>query len=390
MRICLISFSRIADDTRVRRQGDALTAAGHDVVGIGLRGATAQPPTWPVIEIDHWDLARKRDRVTATSRMFLGGRLSRLADAAMLLDRRGQAVLRTAIETGADAYQANDWMALPFAARAAEANGAAYWYDTHEYAVEQRLDSRPWALVFPPFIRAVEARHIQGAAFVTTVAEGIADLLQQDHGLAERPIVLRNTPVYQEMPFRPVGEQATVLYHGVFHPGRRLETLIDSVPRWRPGLRLVLRGWGSAWYEAELRAEELAPDRIRFAPRVPHDEVVPAASAADVGFFFLPPTSNQARYSLPNKVFEYVMAGLALCVSDLPEMAAVVRAHDVGTVFEGATAGAVADALNRLSPDDINRWKKRSLDAALTLSWERERHVLLAAVDERLAARTRS
>lgn len=391
MKICLISLSRIADDARVRRQGDALAEAGHDVVGIGLGGAVSEAPAWPIVALEHWDLAKPRDRMLASTRIAVGGRVPALADRLLTSERRSQALLSHAIQADADAYQAHDWWALPFAANAARATGAAYWYDSHEYAAEQRLDSRQWRVVFPPFIRALEGRHIRGAAFVTTVAEGIADLLQRDHGLDERPLVLRNVPTYQQVASRPVGRPITVLYHGMFHPGRRLETLIDSVPRWDADRRLVLRGWGApAYTEAlESRIATTAPDRIHIEPPVPHERVVSAAAGADVGIFFYPGDSRQVRHALPNKVFEYVMAGLALCISNQPDMAKVVSSHDLGVLIGGDHPEDIAAAIHSLSPRDIATRQERSLAAAKQLCWEVEREVLLEAVRTRVPQRSR-
>lgn len=391
MKICLISLSRIADDARVRRQGDALAWAGHDVVGIGLSGAISAPPDWPVVEVDHWELAAPRDRVLASARMMIGGRAPSFADRLLLGERRSRALLEHAVRVDADAYQAHDWWALPFAAHAARANGAAYWYDSHEYAVEQRADSRRWRAVFPPFIRAVEGRHIRGAAFVTTVAHGIAALLQCDHDLGERPLVLRNLPTYQRAAPRPVGQPITVLYHGIFHPGRRLETLIDSVTSWDADRRLVLRGWGLPAYTDALarRIAATAPDRVRIEPPVPHERVVSAAAEADIGVFFYPGDSRQVRHALPNKVFEYVMAGLALCISDQPDMAEVVTSHDVGVLIGGDQPADITAAIHSLSPRAIEATQARSLAAARQLCWEVEREVLLDAVATRVPQRSR-
>ena len=73
-------------------------------------------------------------------------------------------------------------------------------------------------------------------------------------------------------------------------------------------------------------------ERLTIEPPVPFDQIVPAANRADIGYFVHLDTSPQRRFVLPNKFFEYVMAGLALCVSDLPEMARLVRQYDMGVL----------------------------------------------------------
>ena len=61
--------------------------------------------------------------------------------------------------------------------------------------------------------------------------------------------------------------------------------------------------------------------------------LVREAAAFDIGFFALPGHSRHNEFALPNKFFEYIMAGLALCVTDLPEMARLIRRHMLGVTF---------------------------------------------------------
>ena len=82
--------------------------------------------------------------------------------------------------------------------------------------------------------------------------------------------------------------------------------------------------------------------------------------------------SLQKKYTLPNKFFEYVMAGLALCVSDLPEMARIVRGYDLGLLVPGADPQKIAEMLNSLDEKKINYYKQQSLKAAKELCWEVE------------------
>jgi glycosyltransferase involved in cell wall biosynthesis len=120
-------------------------------------------------------------------------------------------------------------------------------------------------------------------------------------------------------------------------------------------------------------------DQIRFEPAVPPEEVVARANEADVGLFHLPDHSRQARHALPNKLFEYIMAGLAVCVSDLPEMSPIVRRHGTGLLIDGSSPAAIAGTVNRFTPASIDRFKRRSLVAARELCWEVEQQHLVDA-----------
>jgi glycosyltransferase involved in cell wall biosynthesis len=173
-----------------------------------------------------------------------------------------------------------------------------------------------------------------------------------------------------------------VLYHGIVTPGRGLEVAIDSVADWRPEFDLTIRGPGGSDYLDALRrriAERGLSSRIILVPPVPMTELVREAAAYDVGFFALPGSSRHNEFALPNKFFEYVMAGLALCLTDLPEMARLVRAYRLGVTFRSVDPQSIAGAINALDPASIDRYKRNALEAACELCWEREAERLVSA-----------
>jgi glycogen synthase len=104
-----------------------------------------------------------------------------------------------------------------------------------------------------------------------------------------------------------------------------------------------------------------------------------------VGLFALPGHSLQNVYVLPNKFFEYMMAGLALCVSDLPEMACILQQHSLGALIEAVTPEAIAMAINQMNRAAIDTYKRNVLAAALKFNWENEGQLLLKACNHAVA-----
>ena len=90
---------------------------------------------------------------------------------------------------------------------------------------------------------------------------------------------------------------------------------------WRRHCRLLRRVASRRWQTSIT----CIAGRVRLAPPVAMTELVRAAKDFDVGFFALPGSSRHNELALPNKFFEYVTAGLAVCISELPEMARLVR-----------------------------------------------------------------
>ncbi len=385
VKICQLSFSPIPDDARVRRHGDALAAAGHEVVAIGLPGGRARSPGWEVrdIALPAAERFRQLHRLLRVGRMAACRIVPSLAEGGYWAQALHRTMTEAAGDIDADVYVANDWLTLPIAARLAAGRGVPYLYDSHEYAVEEGADRPWWLLLISPYVRAIEAGHIHGAAAVMTVGDGIAGLMQRDHGLAARPLVIRNTVPSNLQPFRPCGEVIEVLYQGLLRADRGLENLIRSVTSWRPEFRLVIRGPGEAAVVGRLKALAAGNERIRFDPPVDPLAMVAAANGSDIGIHPIPTTSSQTRLCLPNKFFEYAMAGVALCVSGSEEMSALLRRHDLGRIIAADTPEAIADAVNGFDRAAIDAAKRNALAAAGELCWERESRKLLA-VFERL------
>jgi glycosyltransferase involved in cell wall biosynthesis len=440
--IAIISLSSIADDPRVRRQGDAFLAAGWNVIGIGLPGARSQAPSWLTnLEAHPGCLSHGIDRAVVRRANYVSTTINPLRTLARatgldgllrwglrqpggiyilnwVLRRAGQVrhlarlqaprlsprfaepaywslnsqferLYSRAVQYRADVWLANDWTALPIARRLAQQQGAALVYDTHELASDEYAEQLRWRFLHRPVVVALERACLPEAALVTCVSDGIADRLQELYGLIERPLVIRNTPNYHQMPFRPTGERVEVLYHGVVSPGRGLEESIRSVALWRPEFRLTIRGPGSEDYCAKLHASIATAGvagRVRFLPAVPMTALVREANAFDIGIFALPAHSQHNKYALPNKFFEYMMAGLALCVSDLPEMSRLMRAHDLGRSFVGVSPDAIASAINSFDRQSINHYKQRALATAQELNWELECKKLISRCESLVQA----
>jgi glycosyltransferase involved in cell wall biosynthesis len=396
-RIGLVSVSAIPDDPRVRRQGDLFWARGWEVLGVGLGGARSYAPAWQCLMPPSQtpgqalpapsSLARTVRRLADTIGIHL--RPQHAFASYWRVNRQYEQLYRRAREQRVDIWLANDWTALPIVGRLAAEQDVPYAYDTHELAIDEYAQSLRWRLIHRPLIAAVERKGIAGAAVASCVSQGIADRLHEFYGLPEKPLLIRNMPRYEAHPYRPCGETIEVLYHGVVYEGRGLEACIDSVALWRPEFRLTIRGPAPKEYLATLsRRIEAAGlgERVVLAPPVPMIDLVKEAARFDVGLFALPGHSKQNMHVLPNKFFEYTMAGLALCVSDLPEMTALLRQHDLGRLIPEVTPQAIAAAVNGFDRAMIEACKRRALEAAKVLNWEAEADRLFAAIAQAVPA----
>jgi glycosyltransferase involved in cell wall biosynthesis len=133
-------------------------------------------------------------------------------------------------------------------------------------------------------------------------------------------------------------------------------------------LYLLLVGGGE--YVRELRAQARRDRRIQFPPPVAPNQIVETLNQYDVGIVLVPPTSTNILFALPNKLFEFIQARLVVAVGPSPEMARVVREHNVGVVSGDYAPKSMAKALASLTWDDIKRFKYNSHRVAEQLSFD--------------------
>jgi glycosyltransferase involved in cell wall biosynthesis len=299
-------------------------------------------------------------------------------------------ILKTAQDIRADVYLANDWHMLPVAMAVAQRYGAIFGYDTHEYALEEYSHRFAWRLMHRPLVRAVEGVGLATASVRTCVSSGIGDDIAKAYGLAIPPVEIRNVPDRQDIGFRPTNPSSiSVLFHGILAPNRGIEACLHSVPLWRPEYSLTLRGPGDGSYLQTMRsviAKLGIASRVTIAPPVPMLDLVQSASKADIGVVTLPASSKHNLYALPNKLFEYIQAGLALVVSDLPDMERLVHKYGVGVTTDGLSAEAIAAAINSFDATGIDQLKRASLLAAKELNWQTEQQLFVGLYREALNA----
>ena len=144
---------------------------------------------------------------------------------------------------------------------------------------------------------------------------------------------------------------------------------------------------GSPRYYARLERMIAARPRLNLIEPVGQREIARYCNSYDVGVYLLPPRNENLLRALPNKIFEFIQARLALAIGPSPEMARVVRDWDCGVVAEDFTAQALAAVINSLTPERVTSFKARAHAAAAELNSERNGEILLELVEQVLTSR---
>ena len=287
-------------------------------------------------------------------------------------------IARGAHAESPDVVHANDIATLITGYFAARLCGAKLVYDTHEYAVGVPYRKAVWAWL----AATIERLLIRRCDAVITVSDGIAERLQARYGLRERPTDVRNVPDLPPPGEAPhlredlrIGDAPLVLHQGAVAGGRGGENLIRAVS-FTESAHVLFLGADGAYVNGlrRLAAELEVESRTHFHPPVALDTLLSYTTQADVGVSLLQDSCENHRLALPNKLFEYLAAGLPVVVSDLPEMRRLVSERQVGWVTDPGDpadiARALADATSARGDESL---ENRVRVAASELNWARER-----------------
>ena len=269
----------------------------------------------------------------------------------------------------------HDYYTIDFAYELNRKHKIPYYVDCHEYSVGQFPEDKMWSKWVSPTVKVIQDIYLPNASGISTVSKGISKFLANDHKLKIPPLVLRSVPFYERQPFNKTGKKIKVLYHGEIYKTRSLDYAVRSLKYTNKNIHLTLRGYGDENYKKELL--EIAKNcgcekRITIEEPVPFDKIISFANNHDIGYFVSSKFSPQRKHTLPNKFFEYIMAGLCLFVSDVPEMSKIIKQYKCGILAKNLDERLIANMLNNLTPSKIDDMKKNSLEAAKKFNWEKE------------------
>lgn len=427
MRLAMFVFNNLDHDARVHRQAESLAAAGFTVRIFAFFdppcfGFQRYPAGYDVWRMDHrsqldrlWsEWFPKRRRVEAT----LSGPLLRLPECRppqrpcppppprelpleSTPQRRGHRVFQRQINLRwwqaarhwqPDLCIAHDLDALWAAQATALSCGAALVYDNHEIWNEQHFLSDREEIAF---WNQWEARLAPSVDAWVTVNRSLVEVLRRRYGV--EALAVHNCPQKQNLRPELQGRlkerfqgRPVALFSGGFHLGRGLEEMVAAALLQKE-VAVVLQGFGPLEVPLRRLAEQQrAP--VEFLPKAAYRDLTDICSQADIGVMPVLPDCLNSYYCSPNKMFDYMMAGLPIIAADLPEMAALSKQCENGVLYDAYSPNDLAESLVALSGSPRMREMARASRrwAESTYNWESEsaRLVdLLKQLEERRLAR---
>ncbi|MEW9920343.1 glycosyltransferase [Marimonas sp. MJW-29] len=269
-----------------------------------------------------------------------------------------------------DLILVQDLALLPVALR--QKKDARVIFDAREYYPAQNEEDRRFRVFEKPERNRLCARDLPRCDHVITVSRGLADAYAQNFGVS--PTVIHSASAFHDVKPSPVApSKIRLVYHGVANRNRGLANLFKLMERLRPEFTLDLYLVTKDKERLdEIQAMAKPDDRITLHPPVPYDRIVEEMNQYDIGVIYYEPTSFNLKHCMPNKLFEYIQARLAVAVGPSPDMATFLLEKGCGVISDQFSIESLAEALNTLRPEDLAALKRHSANAALTASLEKE------------------
>jgi glycosyltransferase involved in cell wall biosynthesis len=360
MHIAMVVFSDLRFDYRVFREATSLVEAGHQVSIVSSAFAETPLGEWKGIDVHLIPVDRS-------------------ASLRLLYPQFWRQATQRLKSLAADAYHAHDLDVLWPAWRAAHQRDVPLVYDSHEFWIEQ--SSLVNRRVIRGFWSQLERRLIGQANRVITVSPSIGQNLEQTYGL-EDVVILRNLPLYREpvtsdlihLELGLESGRPIVLYQGGFLTANGLDLQIKAAAQLDQAA-LVLIGDGPTQDQLKAQVRTLGLEhKVYFIARVPFQKLHQYTCSADLGLCLIQGIGQSFYYSLPNKLFEYLMAGLPVLASNFPDMGQIVNQEGVGQTIDPSDVSAIGKHITDLLANTELRqqYSQAALQAAKRYNWEHE------------------
>ncbi len=248
-------------------------------------------------------------------------------------------------------------------------------YDAHEYFTEvPELEGRPltksiWEWIAKTCIPKANACY--------TVGQSLQQIFQKRYKTTFG--LVRNVPVYKPLDKIPKKEKKILLYQGALNKGRGIGTAILAMKQ-LPNMELWLAGEGDLSNELRrLSTKHKLYQQVKFLGRLSPDELAKVTAQAWLGLNLLEAQSLNYYYSLANKFFDYMQAGVPSVNMDFPEYKALTATYKTGILLEKLDSPTLVKAVAALveNPNQYQTLVETSIAAKERLHWANEKSSLL-------------
>lgn len=246
-------------------------------------------------------------------------------------------------------------------------------YDAHELFCEMK------EIVNRPFIHKawnfIERHTVPRFKNGYTVNEPIRKILQDKYGVQYQ--VIRNVSLLREE--LPASGEHFIIYQGAVNHGRSFETLIPAF-QWID-CPLWIYGDGNFMDEAKALIEECGlQNKVLMKGKAMPAALSSITASAVMGITLFENNGLSNYYSLANRFFDYIHAGIPQLCVDYPAYREINKEYNVAVLIDDLSSASIAQKINTLLKDEPGQQAMRQncQRARLQLNWQAEEKKLVA------------
>jgi glycosyltransferase involved in cell wall biosynthesis len=287
----------------------------------------------------------------------------------------------------ADILVSNDLDTLPANFLAAKIKKIPLVYDSHEYFTGvPELTNRP---KIQRIWKKIESYCLPKVDHAITVNESIAQLFKEEYNKDFN--VIRNVPLITK-PFLserenlrrelglPLNKKILILQGAGINIDRGSEELVVAMSYLPDYLLLIVGGGDVIGDLRKIVSEKNLKERVLFIAKQPIEILRKYTAASNLGVTLDKANNINYKLSLPNKLFDYIHAGVPVLSSDLPELKRIVVGYDIGKISPDHDPKNISKMIDEMfsSEEQIKKWEANTVIAAKDLNWDKEKERLLS------------
>lgn len=392
-KICIVTTRHVSYNPRVLKEADAFFGQGHAVTVVTVNNHPAQfrfdqelmqKRDWCLKSVNfrREEKGEKRYWLYLSLKQKFFALLGRVSFGFGIAERAAlkpfDALTKMATAEKADVYIAHHAEALSPAYKAAKKNNAAFGFDAEDFHTGMNEDGRSREDALTAYL---EEKYLPHCDYFTAASKGIGEAYATKYNIKKGQTILNVFPVVNLEKRETTSPVKFYWYSQVIGPNRSLETLLEAGAQLKGKFQIHLRGsFQSEAYKQKLKTIVSAcklDANVFFHPPILADDLIADAARYDIGLALELAVSVNRNICVTNKVFSYVMSGLAIIGTDtqgqkeifskIPEAVKMCRMNDVDSLAKAmqaflqnhAALSSAKDAARRAALEHFN-WEKES------------------------------
>ncbi len=263
-------------------------------------------------------------------------------------------------------------------------------YDTHELFCEvpelknKTLKKRIW--------KTIEQLIFPKLKYVFTVNDSIASIYHNEYRVPVH--VVRNVPFLskQQTDFKITktnlgitdDKKIIVLQGAGINADRGAEEAVQAMQYVNNVVLLIIGGGDVIDTLKQMTIDLKLQHKITFINKLPFEQLVQYTKIADIGISLDKDTNMNYHYSLPNKLFDYIHAGVPVIASDLVEVRTIINQYHIGTIIKNHSPEHIAEIFTNTLNDTetLLKWKQNTAKAIAELNWEMEERKIISVFEQ--------